>query len=99
MRFCVGHPLSIDIAQKILEVPEGCWQPALSADGAELRESALDGDLAKAEPKRLRHCLLHTTGRLVRTGRQTLCRLPNDWPWTPHLLTAHERIHNLPLII
>ena len=218
VRFCVGHPLSIDIAQKILEMPEGCWQPALSADGAEPREHAevaeitdaadlshwpegtrmiarredphpgaqltftdaagrrlqvlitdiadnaddgtdiayiealhrgrgraerqicdhkatglaklpshsfaincawlqitmcahdllawtrqlaLDGDLAKAEPKRLRHCLLHTAGRLVRTGRQNLCRLPDDWPWTPHLLTAHERIHNLnlPLLI
>ena len=216
VRFCVGHPLSIDIAQKILEVPEGCWQPALSADGSEHREGAevaditeladlspwpdgcrmiarrelphpgaqlsfcdaagrrlqvlitdiadnadngtdiayiealhrgrgraerqicdhkatglaklpshsfaincawlqitmcahdllawtkllaLDGDLAKAEPKRLRWCLLHTAGRLVRTGRQNLCRLPNDWPWTPQLLTAHERIHNLPLII
>ena len=40
VRFCVGHPLSIDIAQKILEVPEGCWQPALSADGSEHREGA-----------------------------------------------------------
>ena len=216
VRFCVGHPLSIDIAQKILEVPEGCWQPALSADGAEHRESAevaditeladlsqwpdrcrmiarredphpgaqltftdaagrrlqvlitdiadnhadgtdiayiealhrgrgraerqicdhkatglakfpshslavnrawllitmcahdllawtrqlaLDGDLAKAEPKRLRYCLLHTCARLVRTGRQNLAKLPDDWPWTPHLLAAFERIHKLPLLI
>ena len=215
VRFCVGHPLSIDIAQKILEVPEGCWQPALSADGAELRDHAevaeitdradlshwpdgcrmiarredphpgaqltfcdaagrrlqvlitdiadndsgtdiayiealhrgrgraerqisdhkatglakfpshslaincawlqismcahdmlawtkqlaLDGDLAKAEPKRLRYCLLHTAARLVRTGRQNLARLSDDWPWTPHLLTAFERVHNLPLLI
>ena len=197
VRFCVGHPLSIDIAQKILEAPEGCWQPALSADGAELRESAevaeitdavdlspwpercrmiarredphpgaqltltdaagrrlqvlitdiadniadgtdiayiealhrgrgraerqisdhkatglakfpshslaincawllitmcahdllawtkllaLDGDLARAEPKRLRWCLLHTAGRLVRTGRQNLAKPPTTGP-------------------
>ena len=216
VRFCVGHPLSIDIAQKILEVPDRCWQPALSADGTEHRESAevaeitehadlshwpdrcrmiarredphpgaqltftdaagrrlqvlitdiadnhadgtdiayiealhrgrgraerqisdhkatglakfpshslainsawlqitmcahdllawtrqlaLDGDLAKAEPKRLRYCLLHTAARLVRTGRQNLARLPDDWPWTPHLLAAFERVHNLPLLI
>ena len=216
VRFCVGHPLSIDIAQKILEVPDRCWQPALSADGTEPREHAevaditdrvdlspwpdrcrmiarredphpgaqlsfcdaagrrlqvlitdiadntdngtdiayiealhrgrgraerqisdhkatglakfpshslavnrawpqitmcahdllawfrqlaLDGDLAKAEPKRLRHCLLHTAARLARTSRQNLAKLPDDWPWTPHLLAAHQRIHHLPLLI
>jgi len=34
----------------------------------------LDGDLARAEPKRLRYTLLHTAGIIARTGRQT--RLP-----------------------
>ena len=216
VRFCVSHPLSIDTAQAITEVPDECWQPALSADGAELRDHAdvaeitdradlsrwpdgtrmlarredphpgaqlsfcdsagrrlqvlitdiadnahngtdiayiealhrgrgraerqisdhkatglaklpshslaintawlqitmcahdllawtkqlaLDGDLAKAEPKRLRYCLLHTAARLVTTGRQNLCKLSQDWPWTPDLLAAFARVHNLPLLI
>ena len=60
---------------------------------------ALDGDLAKAEPKRLRHCLLHTAARLTRTGRQHTAKLSDDWPWTPHLITAFNRVHNLPLLI
>ena len=216
VRFCVGHPLSIDIAQIITQVPDKLWQPALSADGSELRDHAevaeitaltdlsnhpggtrmiarrehphpgaqlsfcdsagrrlqvlvtdiadnedngtdiayiealhrgrgraerqisdhkntglaklpsqslaincvwlqmslaahdllawtrllaLDGDLAEAEPKRLRHCLLHTAARLTRTGRQHIAKLADDWPWTPDLITAFDRVHNLPLLI
>ena len=216
VRFCVGHKLSIDIAQIITQVPDKCWQPALSADGTEPREAAevaeithladlshypagarliarrehphpgaqlsfcdaagrrlqvlltdiadnhtngtdiayiealhrgrgraerqisdhkstglaklpsqslavnavwlqlsmaahdllawtkhlaLHGDLARAEPKRLRHCLLHTAARLTRTGRQRTAKLADDWPWTPELLTAFDRVHKLPLLI
>ena len=218
VRFCVGHKLSIDIAQIIVEVPDKEWQPALSADGSELRDHAevteitkladlsnwpegtrmiarrehphpgaqltftdadghrlqvlitdigadtdthgaaciayiealhrgrgraerqitdhkntglaklpskslavnnawlqlsmaahdllawtkllaLDGSLAKAEPKRLRHCLLHTAARLTRTGRRHIAKLADDWPWTPDLIAAFDRIHNLPLLI
>jgi hypothetical protein len=40
----------------------------------------LDGELALAEPKRLRHRLLHTAGRLVRSGRRAKLRLARDWP-------------------
>ena len=40
VRFCVGHPLSIDIARAVTEVPEKRWRPALSADGTELRDHA-----------------------------------------------------------
>ena len=39
-RFCVGHKLSIDIAQIITQVPDKCWHQALSADGSELRDQA-----------------------------------------------------------
>ncbi len=216
VKFCVGRRLSIDIAQAVTEVPEKCWQPALSADGSELRDHAevaditrradlsgwpegtrliarreyphpgaqlsfcdaegrrlqvlatdiadneadgtdaayiealhrgrgraerqisdhkatglarlpshsfaincvwlqltmtahdllawtrtlaLDGELARAEPKRLRHCLWHTAARLTRTGRQHYARLCDDWPWTPQLLAAFEKVHNLPLLI
>ena len=35
----------------------------------------LDGDMAPAEPKRLRYCLFHTAGHLVTTGRRRTCRL------------------------
>ena len=216
VKFCVGHRLSIDIAQTITEIPDECWQPAVSSDGTELldyadvaeithlvdlshwpertrmiarreyphpgaqlsfcdaagrrlqvlltdiadnpddgtdiayiealhrgrgraerqisdhkstglaklpsqsfaincawlqvsmaahdllawtRLLALDGDLAKAEPKRLRHCLWHTAARLTRTSRQHTAKLSDDWPWTPDLLTAFNKVHNLPLLI
>ena len=58
---------------------------------------ALDGDLATAEPKRLRYCLFHTAGRIITTGRQTTCRLAANWPWTTDLVTAFDRVHSLPL--
>lgn len=216
VRFCVGHPLSIEIAQAIARVPDARWQQALSADGTEHRDHAqvaeitkhtdlsqfpdgcrmiarreqphpgaqltftdagghrfqvlvtdiadnddngtdiayiealhrgrgraerqisdhkttglaklpshslainaawlqitacghdllawtkllaLDGALARSEPKRLRYCLLHTAARITQTGRRRTCKLDNDWPWTPHLIAAHQRIHNLPLLI
>jgi hypothetical protein len=57
---------------------------------------ALDGtSLADAEPKRLRYCLLHTAARIGRTSRQTTCRLAANWPWTPELVTAFDRVHQL----
>ena len=31
----------------------------------------LDGELARAEPKRLRYCLFHTAAVIVRSGRRT----------------------------
>jgi len=57
----------------------------------------LDGDLAIAEPKRLRYCLLHVAGMIVRTGRQTKLRLADDWPWTDALIAAFDRLHHRPL--
>lgn len=216
VRFCVGHKLTINIAQIITQVPEKLWQPALSGDGTGLRDHAevteiteladlshwpegtrliarrehphpgaqlsfcdaagrrlqvlltdiadndtngtdiayiealhrgrgraeqhisdhkntglsklpsqslainhiwlqlsltaldllawtrllaLDGDMAKAKPKRLRHCLLHTAARLTHTGRRHIAKLSDDWPWTPDLITAFDRVHNLPLLI
>jgi hypothetical protein len=60
------------------------------------RRLALDGTgLADAEPKRLRYCLFHTAARIGRTSRQTTCRLAANWPGTPHLVTAFDRIHRL----
>lgn len=56
----------------------------------------LDGDLAIAEPKRLRYCLLHVAGMIARTGRQTKLRLADDWPWTDALIAAFDRLHHRP---
>jgi len=57
----------------------------------------VDDDLADAEPKRLRYCLLHTAGQLVHTRRQRWLRLADDWPWTDQLIAAFDRLHNLAL--
>jgi Transposase DDE domain group 1 len=58
----------------------------------------LDGELARAEPKRLRYTLWHTAGRLVRTGRRTILRLARDWPFTEDLARAFSRLWALPLL-
>ncbi len=52
----------------------------------------LDGELAKAEPKRLRYCLFHVAGRLARTGRRSFLRLDATWPWVKALARAFERL-------
>jgi hypothetical protein len=52
----------------------------------------LDGELAKAEPKRLRYCVLHVAGRLARTGRRSILRLDAAWPWVKALARAFERL-------
>jgi hypothetical protein len=50
----------------------------------------------RTEPKRLRLRLLHVAARTVRTGRQTLLRLPADWPWAGEIAAAHARLRALP---
>jgi hypothetical protein len=56
----------------------------------------LDGELARAEPKRLRYALWHTAGRLVRHGRHTILRLARAWPWAETLVRAFTRLRALP---
>jgi len=63
--------------------------------GLEPQQSPGD-DLTRAEPKRLRYCLLHTAGTIATTGRRRYCRLADTWPWTRQLIAAFERIHRLP---
>jgi len=55
----------------------------------------LEGELAAAEPKRLRFALWHTAGRLVRTGRRLILRLSADWPWGRQLQAAFARLRAL----
>jgi hypothetical protein len=61
------------------------------------RHVAVAGDLARAEPKRLRYCLLHTAGVIARSGRRTHLRLAAGWPWVHELVAAFNRVRLLRL--
>jgi DDE family transposase len=61
-----------------------------------LKLLALDGPLAKAEPKTLRYRILHTAGRLTRSGRRRHLKIAATWPWAPAIVTAWDRITALP---
>jgi hypothetical protein len=56
----------------------------------------LDGELATAQPKRLRYRVLHVAARLSFSGRSARLRLQHDWPWADQLLTAFQRLKTLP---
>lgn len=57
---------------------------------------ALDGDLAKAEPKTLRYRILHAAARLVHGGRRRRLKIPTTWPWAAAIANAWHRITALP---
>jgi CheY-like chemotaxis protein len=57
---------------------------------------ALTGELARAEPKRLRYRLLHTAGRLAFHARKAVLRLPRTWPWAGELAAAFARLAAIP---
>ena len=57
-----------------------------------LRLIALDGDLARAEPKALRYKIFHAAGRLVRGGRRRLLKIAAAWPWADAITTAWQRL-------
>jgi hypothetical protein len=56
----------------------------------------LDGDLAKAEPKKLRYRLLHVAARITRTARRTRLAIAADWPWADALTSAFINLAALP---
>ena len=56
----------------------------------------LDGELQKAEPKRLRYRLFHVAARLTFSGRRGKLHLPGAWPWTQALKAAFETLKTLP---
>ena len=62
---------------------------------AHLQRLALSGELAVAEPKRLRTRLFAVAARLIRTGRRRILDLDRSWPWTPAVLTAAHRLDAL----
>jgi hypothetical protein len=56
----------------------------------------LDGEIAAAEPKKLRYRLLHTAARITRGGRRTWLRIAEHWPWARDLAAAFARLAALP---
>jgi hypothetical protein len=60
------------------------------------RTLLLDGELAAAEPKKLRYRLLHVAARLTRGGRRLRLRISATWPWKNELATAFHRLAALP---
>jgi hypothetical protein len=56
----------------------------------------LSGELAKAEPKRLRYRFLHVAARLAFHGRRGRLRLQHDWPWADALTAAFHKLKALP---
>jgi len=56
----------------------------------------LTGELAKAEPKRLRYRLLHIAARLAFHGRRARLRLQHTWPWARELAAAFQKLKTLP---
>jgi hypothetical protein len=60
------------------------------------RTLLLHGDLALAEPKKLRYRILHVAARITRSGRRTRLRIAENWPWTTDLIHAFDRLAALP---
>ena len=50
------------------------------------------GALAVAEPKRLRHRVLHAAATIAHTGRQTIVRFQHTWPWVDDIVIAFKRL-------
>ncbi len=56
----------------------------------------LTGELATAEPKRLRYRLLHVAARLAFHARTATLRLQASWPWAQDLTAAFTRLLAFP---
>jgi DDE family transposase len=56
----------------------------------------LTGELARAEPKRLRYRLLHVAARLAFHARKATLRIHHAWPWAQALADAFGRLKALP---
>ena len=56
----------------------------------------LDGDLATAEPKKLRYRLLHCAARVTHGQRKVYLRIAEHWPWAVDLARAFQRLRQIP---
>jgi len=56
----------------------------------------LTGELARAEPKRLRYRLLHAAGRLAFHARSAILHINARWRWAQALVDAFARTRALP---
>jgi hypothetical protein len=56
----------------------------------------LTGELANAEPKRLRYRLLHVGARLAFHARTATLHLQASWPWAQDLTAAFTQLSALP---
>ena len=56
----------------------------------------LTGELARAEPKRLRYRLLHVAARLAFHARKATLHIHHAWPWAQALVDAFTRARALP---
>jgi hypothetical protein len=55
-----------------------------------------DHEARRWEPKRLRLRLFSVAGRIARHARQVHLRLASHAPWADLILTAHQRLRDLP---
>lgn len=53
-------------------------------------------DAGHVMTKKVRRRLYNVGGRLVRTGRRLILRLPRRWPWSALIITALDRLRALP---
>ena len=56
------------------------------------QQLCFDGELAVAEPKKLRHRVWHAAATIAHTGRQTIVRFQQSWPWTTDIVIAFRRL-------
>jgi hypothetical protein len=61
-----------------------------------LRLLALDGGLARAEPRTLRYRVLHAAARLVSGGRRKTLKIAATWPWAEEIVAAWHRVQAIP---
>ncbi|WUY04945.1 IS1380 family transposase [Streptomyces anulatus] len=63
---------------------------------ARTRFLLLDGELATAEPKKLRYRILHVAARITWGSRRLRLRISATWPWRHELAAAFHRLAALP---
>jgi hypothetical protein len=56
-----------------------------------LKLLALDGDLARAEPRTVRYRILHAAGRPTRSSRRRQLKIPATWPWADAIAGPDHR--------